>query len=47
MDTSLLRSVYFVSEERKLLHFLLIQPTYYGHPFNMNKLTGFGVIIIY
>ena len=47
MDTSLLRPVYFVSEERKPLHFLQIQPTYYGHSFNMNKLTGFGVIILY
>ena len=24
-----------------------MQPTYYGHSFNMNKLTGFGVIILY
>ena len=29
MDTSLLQTVYFVLGERKLLHFLLIQPTYY------------------
>ena len=29
MDTSLLQTVYFVLGERKLLHFLLIQPAEY------------------